>query len=180
MNKNYGIPYKTIPPDLKYCLGFDIKNGLITGLFPTTSSKVPETNIKIDTELAEKFLDGIYKFKDFRIDIKKTKLVSVDHEFNNNDVLFRIPVVPYASTNAECKIVYDNDKLKFSLDSSIEYNTNLSFDFLVTKYNDPTIIFKTKQLSINDIKKGYSFDLDVEDFSIFTSKYFEDYSLEIL
>lgn len=180
MSKNYGIPFDTVAVDVNYCLGYDIKTGFITGLFPRTSSKVPLTNLDIDTDVAEKFLKGIFKSTDFRVNHKDKKLISTDREFNNGTILFRIPEIPYTDQNAECKLIFKEGTLSFNLNNSVEYPSDAVLIFLITKYNDPTIIFSKKEMTIIELRKGCSINLDIHDFSVFTTKYFNDYSLEVL
>ena len=167
-----------------FCIGYDPSTGKLLGVFQQNNLPRFDFYIKIDSEIAEKFHNGEFKPSRFVVDTKTLKLKSLENRLNEyNEVLLRIPYTTDIE-EYECKILINQleQKIKFELNSHLEYPDQVNTIFYFTKYNDPTIIYDILEVPVYQIKNNKEFNLNFnfsENNSIFTKRLFNGYGIEL-
>lgn len=194
------------PESIKYFAEYDPVTGEMKRVGPEHAFSQAENKIEIDEETALGILKGEIKFNNCFVDIIENKFYFTENKsiVKIDDLLYRISEEKYADhDNPHIFLTLDKNSKTVKIEMSELYHgtkkwpkkyTNIAkrrvhwtgetkINFLITAYNDPTIMYESFNVSVNDlIDKAVTIKLkfiDVDNFSIFTRRIFKNYSIKI-
>ena len=190
-----------ILPQIKYLAEFCPESGSILSIGPYDSLKNKKNITDIDEELVERIHTGEVNIHSCFLNIDKNDvdIAETKYVFAIDDVLHRISDAKYAQIENPDIIVekkLGNIKIRLSEKWGGNYplkNKKKSFkprntvwsgnticEFLITKPNDPNIIYDYFKCYLEDIKNDYEYRLtNVEkEYSIYTKRILEKYVME--
>jgi len=194
------------PIKIKYFAEYNSETGEIIKVGPEHAFTGVDRKIEIEEDFAISILKGETRFNKCYVDIVNNQLLLTEDKnvVGIDDLLHRIvdekwadhddPYIflTYNKKNKSIKIemtekYYGTKKWPKKYDNFTKRRVHWAgesiMNFIVTEYNDPTIIFGTFSVSANDlVDKSVTIqleDFDKEDFSIFTRRIFKNYSIKI-
>jgi hypothetical protein len=152
--------------------------------------------IKVELSEVEDFINGKKRFEDYRViysskfnNFVLTEIKNVSKIKDINEKIFKIPkliknksynIVIQQDNNKKCWNFFINKQLKFTED------LNDSFFFMITKKNDPNILYKTINFNKNNLVDNcvsvpytYKVEESLTNLSIYTNKTLNTYAHEV-
>lgn len=188
-------------PEVTYLAVFDPETGSVLSVGPYNALKDNKNIIDIDNDLVERIHSGEVKIHSCFIDLdsEEISIAEAKHVFTIDDVLHRIPLAKDCDVeNPDIVIQMQSNKLKIQL--SEKWGGNYPYknkkadfrarktvwsgdtvcEFLITKPNDPNIIYDYFKCYLEDIQKDYEYDLTKvkNECSIYTKRILKSYVLE--
>lgn len=187
-------------PEIKYFATFDPKTFKVTGVYPGHVVTDPVNSIEIDNETATSINDGTIQLQSCFVDSSsgKFQIAELTNLTKIDDVLHRVIDKQWSKEiDHDVYITHDTKNNKFIFELSEKYRgtrhsenkvlrtihwaTSTEMSFLVTDYNDPTVVRQTIKFSIDDLI-GQTVLVDCEKlpdrFSIYTRRLFPLYVME--
>lgn len=155
-------------------------------------STIPGTGkIKVTKEFADEIYNGSASLKSYKIDLESGTVVKNEilytHLVKIDDVLHRIVEKKWSRIEKpDVSLSYERDKslMTFKINpilKSVEWLGDREMIFLFTGYNDPNILLGMTKFSVDELV-SYPQRIDVslpENFSVYTRRVFDKYTLEI-
>lgn len=190
---------KTLTPiEIKYYAKFDITTGEISGIYPSnTGFAESDVWVEIDSEVAERIVEGKECITNFAIDTSTEGMPIVDiRKLKTPDhvhTLFRVPEVQWSTKPPEIVIEYYADSNSFRLTLGEKYSKikilafkNVPCHLYITQYNDPNILHETIIFSVDNlINQGFDLikiktQFNSKAYSIFTPQLFNVFGVQIV
>ena len=188
--------------EVRYAASYNPETGELTKISNAESLIAEQYTVDIDTELAEKLIEGklpVHKcyidFDTMTVEIAETKTVN-----KINDVLHRVIELEHSQAKKnDVYITYSRIDKMLSIElidinqfveisngetvkKRIPWDPSTILSFYLTDYNDPNVIYQTVKITIAELvatpQTMSSIELP-ERFSIFTKRLFKHYVLEI-
>jgi hypothetical protein len=155
--------------------------------------------LAVDAEQVDDILSGKKRIIDFTVNFNlKTKQLelreyALPSVISVTDKLYKIPKsIPNPDLYVNCYnnkwILGLNSKFRNHSKSMLNVIGNLTFNFSITDKNDPNVLHSSFVVQLYDLIESVEFDVteqisipkDIENISIYTFKYFDTYSYEII
>lgn len=188
--------------EVRYLAEFDPDSGSIRAIGPYNALRDRKNVVDIDTTLVDRIHSGEVKIHScfLSIDSGSVAIAETKTVYTIDDVLHRIPEAHYADfENADIIIEqfpnkicvrlsevwggtypYKNKPKNFKSRNTV-WSGDTECEFLITKPNDPNIIYDYFRCYLEDIKTDYCFHLTnpKKECSIYTKRILENYITEI-
>jgi hypothetical protein len=176
------------PTDIVYHVSYDPVSGSIFKVGNQTALVGDEYTTVIDTELAEKIIEGSLPIHRCFVnpDTQEVEIAEIKSITKINDILHRVIELEHSlAERQDLKITYDRSTkvLTIELLATTHWTNDLSMLFYLTDYNDPNVVYKDITVVLADIKNTPAVYTDIvlpERFSVYTKRLFRNYVLEIL
>jgi len=193
------------PEEVQYMVTFDPMTGAILSVGPSHAFENEKYKLFIDSDTAEKIIDGIIKISSCVIDVESSELEisEVITTVKIDDVVHRIVEKEFAENDKfDIYLTFNRKNKSLKIEMSEEYkgtkklpkkcypiakrrilwDGETEMSFLLTDYNDPNYLYQMVTVKLSDIlgKSKTIKDLDLPPkFSIYTRRLFKNYILEI-
>jgi hypothetical protein len=166
--------------------------GVVISICPKGVSNHIENRVSIDIDIVEQIHSGTLQLHNCFIDIGSGELEITREEYLKkiDDIFHRVPEKKFVdkSVMADIEILYikKTKEINFSMSGKfkkkkIRWAGDTILRFYFTEYNDPHIIFKKIEITIDELYKNdlkFKADLDRK-FSVFTRRLLKNYILDI-
>lgn len=192
------------PIEVDYAAVFNPDDGSILSIGPKELLFTEQNKIPVDAEIVERINKGELRIQSCFLDIDtgSLEIAETKNLFKIDDVLHRVPY--YKDVKEEQPDVYiqfcaKTRMLTFSLHkkwggsygslknnqktAKIVWSGDTVLDFLITKRNDPNIIYDKFSCSIDNLVDNiiaYELSLEFTSFSVYTKRIMKKYALEIV
>jgi len=166
--------------------------GVVISICPKGVSNHIENRVSIDIDVVEQVHAGTLQLHNCFVDLNSGELEITREEYLKkiDDIFHRIPEKKFVDSSimADIEILYIEKlkEIKFSMSErfkskKIHWSGDTVLRFYFTEYNDPHIIFKKIEITIDELyKNDLKFDLDLDKrFSVFTRRLLKNYILDI-
>jgi hypothetical protein len=187
----------------KFFVKYEPSDGSIVGLYPEHAVKNELHTVEVDDETAQLINDGKIQLSSCFVDFDSGNFQIAELQVINkiDDVLHRIIEKKWSSFKGEedLYLTYNlkNTELTFELSSKyngtkkssskqqrkIRWTGSTQMTFLITDYNDPNVIIQVVTMSIDDLidnSQTVKIDHPLEKFSVYTRRFFPNYTIEIV
>jgi len=186
----------------KFFAKYEPTDGSILGMYPEHAVKGEPHITEVDDETAQLINDGKIQLTSCFIDFDLGNLQIAELQIVNkiDDILHRIIEKKWSSFAGEedVYLTYNNDTTELTFELSAKYNgtkksssthkrkirwtgsTHMSF--LITDYNDPNVIIQVVTMSIDELAANpvvVRVNNPLEKFSVYTRRFFPNYTIEI-
>ena len=179
-------------PETKYYVEYHEESGTLLKIFSSNAFSFPKNYVEIPVETAEGIETGKIKSKDLAVDVINKKLL-YNGVGKTQAQFYKIPLTDFSNiTTPDIYLSFINSELSIELTTRfggthgettstiVNCPDNIVLYFFITKYNDPTTVFEIINLKVADLKnKCYNIKLDLESFSVFTNRIFNEYVLDL-
>ena len=188
----------------KYLAVFDPDSGSIKSIGPYNVLKTQKYTIDIDKDLAQRIHTGEVKIHSCFLDIESgsVEVAETKNISKIDDVLHRISLVEWSDVeNPDVVVEFDrinstlriqlnekwggkypyNNKNEFFKPRNMVWSGDTMLEFLITKPNDPNVIYEYFTCYLENIKNNFEFKLtnSEKEFSIYTKRILENYVMEV-
>ena len=191
---------------IKYFAEYDDITGNILKVGPSHAFLKSKYKVEVESDIALGILKGEIKFDNCYVDVINQKFVFNEERYTVkiDDLLHRITEEKYANhdnphifltytrktgilTVQMTEVFYGTKKWPSAYKNEIKRKVHWSGDtvmnFLITAYNDPTILYDTFSIPVNElVGKTYKHKFELlqdKNFSIFTRRILPNYSILI-
>lgn len=177
-------------PAVEYVATYDVTTGKVKSVGPKHAFAEEEHKLDIDSETAERIIDGSIQISSCVIDVYNNSLeiAEVKNIFKIDDVLHRIISSEYAEfLDPDIILTYSDGELTISLSDQfrsrrkVHWSGDTVMNFLITDYNDPNILYNMVTLTVSDLVddsvKFTNLDMPTK-FSVYTRRLFKNYVIE--
>lgn len=192
------------PRDIKYFAEYDLSTGALLKVGPESAFQGVHYKLEIDKDIAQGMIQGTIVVGTYHIDLLKNELVSskAENAIKIDDLIHRITDDHWATYDyPDIFLTYykKNNSIKLEMSErfsgtkkipkkfhpvrrkQIHWNGDTTMIFHVTAYNDPTIMYESFTIALDDLfQKSKTVVLKNkidDDFSVFTRRIFENYGL---
>lgn len=192
------------PPTTKYYAEYDPVTGNILKVGPEHALSLCQHTIAIEEEIALSIIKGEIFLSNCGVDIIENKFILFEKRnvVKIDDLLHRIIDIKYSNDDRPyIFLTYNkkNNSIKVEMTElylgtkkwpkkykkvepkKVHWDGDTKLNFLVTAYNDPTILYETFSLSINDLVENsvtVKLSSKIEnEFSVFTRRIFKSYAM---
>jgi predicted membrane-bound mannosyltransferase len=176
------------PAEVKYRVAYDPLTGAIFKVGNQTALVNDPCTVEIDTELAEKIIEGALPIHRCFVDLNThlVEIAEIKSVSKINDVLHRVIELEHSLVDKhDVKLTYSrsSQQLTIELITKGHWTSDTPMPWYLTDYNDPTTVYKIINTVLADIQTAPAvFDNIVlpDRFSVYTKRLFRNYVLEIL
>lgn len=192
------------PEPINYYAEFDFDTGAIIKVGPEHAFENVKYKIPVPEDTAVNIINGVTKMTNCSVDIIENKfyLAEIRNAVKIDDVLHRIVEQKYSAFDyPHILLTYNSNKKTIKIQMSelffgtckipkkflpveqrrLHWTGDTNLIFYVTAYNDPTVIFETFSVCVNELKeKDVTVELSnvkTDFFSVFTRRMFKCYEL---